>query len=391
MLEILNNNKEFTMTSLDVVDLVNKLRKEEGNTTKKEHKTLMRDIRKELEDLANAGVKDGYNFVLISYIDNSDREKPCYSMTKAGIMQMLNKESAYVRYKTQQYIEALENKIDNLSNINQVHTTTDYEKFVPNPLNRIDFTIEPITGAYKNLKIDIKKKGYNTEPIIVNELSNGKLLVIAGHHRWWSCKTTESKLRYIIDNTFTMETAILQDTTTSTRWENNNIYEYGLKLEIPYCQLFEEMYERYQGIICINNIWHLVGRFLSRKELKLERKYMQHSTLFNKIKVGKIDEAKQIVVTPNDKARLIKFLDKFVNFYSFTDYEPTAKHIENFIINYRYMCNDWDIIIKNWKKVNKHLDGDYPNCYNIYRNLKNATHGAYEIGLRLLINMTRIS
>ena len=94
MLEILNNNKEFTMTSLDVVDLVNKLRKEEGNTTKKEHKTLMRDIRKELEDLANAGVKDGYNFVLISYIDNSDREKPCYSMTKAGIMQMLNKESA---------------------------------------------------------------------------------------------------------------------------------------------------------------------------------------------------------------------------------------------------------------------------------------------------------
>lgn len=109
MNELMNN--EFTMTSLEVVDLVNKLRKEEGNTTKKEHKTLMRDIRKELEDLANAGVKDEYNFVLISYIDNSNREKPCYSMTKAGIMQMLNKESAYVRYKTQQYIEALENKI----------------------------------------------------------------------------------------------------------------------------------------------------------------------------------------------------------------------------------------------------------------------------------------
>ena len=33
-------------------------------------------------------------------------------MNKAGIMQMLNKESALVRYKTQQYIEALESKIE---------------------------------------------------------------------------------------------------------------------------------------------------------------------------------------------------------------------------------------------------------------------------------------
>ncbi|WP_170074475.1 ORF6C domain-containing protein [Paraclostridium dentum] len=32
-------------------------------------------------------------------------------MNKSGIMQMLNKESALVRYKTQQYIESLENKL----------------------------------------------------------------------------------------------------------------------------------------------------------------------------------------------------------------------------------------------------------------------------------------
>lgn len=307
-----------------------------------------------------------------------------------------DKENEQHRKEYQKQYKILKNKgedimLDNLNNINQIYITTDYDRFIANPLNRIDFITEPTTKQYKNLKMDIQSRGYNTEPIIVNESSNGKLLVVAGHHRWWSCKTTNSKLRYIIDNTFTMGTAILQDTTTSTRWENNNIYEYGLKLEIPYCMLFEEMYDRYQGVVCINNIWHLVSRFLSRKQFKLEGKYMQHSTLFNKIKVGKIDEVKQIVITPNDKARLIEFLDKFINFYSFTDYEPTAKHIENFIINYNYMCNNWDVIIKNWKKINKHLDGDYPNCYNIYRNMKNATHGAYEVGLRLLINMTRIS
>ena len=390
MLEILNNNKEFTMTSLDVVDLVNKLRKEEGNTVEKRHDHFMSSIKDEIKALQLLGIGHP-NFWESSYINKQNKKQPCYLMNKQGIMQMLNKESAYVRYKTQQYIEALENKVDDLSNINQVHTTTDYDKFIANPLNRIDFTIEPMTGAYKNLKIDIKKKGYNTEPIIVNELPNGKLLVIAGHHRWWSCKTTESKLRYIIDNTFTMETAILQDTTTSTRWDGNDIYEYGLKLEIPYCQLFKEMYDRYQGVVCISNIWHLVSRFLSRKQFKLEGVYTQHKNLFDKIKVGKIDEVKQIVITPNDKARLIEFLDKFVNFYSFTDYEPSVEHIENFIMNYNDIYNNWDVIIKNWRKVNKHLDGGYPNCWNIYRNMKNATHGAYGIGLRLLINMTRIS
>lgn len=72
----------------------------------------MASIRKEIESLRNAGIeiaalkiKEG------SYVDKNNQVRPCYKMDKAGIMQMLNKESALVRYKTQQYIEALENKI----------------------------------------------------------------------------------------------------------------------------------------------------------------------------------------------------------------------------------------------------------------------------------------
>ena len=111
MNELMNN--EVNMTSLEVVELVNKLRKEEGNEKIKEHKTLMRDIRNELETLKSLGIDNGYNFVLVEngYIDKKGEKRPCYKITKQGIMQMLNKESVYVRYKTQQYIEALENKI----------------------------------------------------------------------------------------------------------------------------------------------------------------------------------------------------------------------------------------------------------------------------------------
>ncbi|CEK33599.1 phage antirepressor protein,Uncharacterized phage-encoded protein,phage regulatory protein, Rha family,Phage regulatory protein Rha (Phage_pRha) [[Clostridium] sordellii] len=99
------------MTSLEVVELINNFREEEGNTTKKEHKTLMRDIRKELEALREVGIINENNFVPVSYIDVKGEKRPCFKMKKAGIMQMLNKESALVRYKTQQYIEKLEEKI----------------------------------------------------------------------------------------------------------------------------------------------------------------------------------------------------------------------------------------------------------------------------------------
>lgn len=108
----MSNENIVNMTSVEVVNLINNFREEEGNTIKKEHKTLMRDIRNEIGALKEVGIINENNFVPVKYIDAKGEERPCYKMNKAGIMQMLNKESALVRYKTQQYIEALENKIN---------------------------------------------------------------------------------------------------------------------------------------------------------------------------------------------------------------------------------------------------------------------------------------
>ena len=108
MNELMNN--EFNMTSLEVVELVNSLRKEEGNEKVKRHDVFLRDIRNEVNALSKLNI-DAHNFVEVEYIDAKGEKRPCYQLNKQGIMQMLNKESAYVRYKTQQYIEALENKI----------------------------------------------------------------------------------------------------------------------------------------------------------------------------------------------------------------------------------------------------------------------------------------
>ena len=109
----MTNEEVVTMTSLEVVDLINKFREEEQEfVVYKEHKTFMRDIRNEIEKLGKAGIEVQYNFVPYSYIAENGKTNPCYKMNKAGIMQMLNKESALVRYKTQKYIESLENRLN---------------------------------------------------------------------------------------------------------------------------------------------------------------------------------------------------------------------------------------------------------------------------------------
>lgn len=108
-LNVLNN--EITMLSLEVVDLINRFRIEEGNRKELLHKNFMASIKNEIETLEKSGIRAGLNFQLGKYADKNNQKRPCYQMNKSGVMQMLNKESALVRYKTQQYIETLENKI----------------------------------------------------------------------------------------------------------------------------------------------------------------------------------------------------------------------------------------------------------------------------------------
>lgn len=106
-----------TMTSLELVDLINKFRKEEydvGGKDYKEklHKTIMRDIRSELETMKALGVKEGeYNFVPTSFLDSQGKTQPCYELTRDGALQILNKESTYVRVATIKYINSLEEKV----------------------------------------------------------------------------------------------------------------------------------------------------------------------------------------------------------------------------------------------------------------------------------------
>ena len=109
----LTNDKELRITSVDLVDIINDFRELESNKTNKEyiklqHKDFIRKIRKEIEVLESLNLNGERNFSPTSYIDSQNKEQPCYSLNRDGMLQMLNSESTLVRYKTIEYINDLE-------------------------------------------------------------------------------------------------------------------------------------------------------------------------------------------------------------------------------------------------------------------------------------------
>lgn len=109
---LIGKDGQAVITSVELTQLINQFRVEEGNTTELQHKTLLESIRTEIKTLENAGIGQ-QNFLPTFYSDAQNKKRPCFEMNKAGVLQMLNKESAVVRYKTVQYIEKLEKKNKN--------------------------------------------------------------------------------------------------------------------------------------------------------------------------------------------------------------------------------------------------------------------------------------
>lgn len=164
-----NEGQAVTMTSLEVVELINKFREEEGNETEKRHDDFLRSVRKELETLVNAGIDSDRNFTVATYQDKQGKQRKCYHMTKAGIMQMLNKESALVRYKTQQYIEALEKELNKPKQLSpmellklQYKALEEHEQKIDQVKHELDDYIDnaPLFQVdCKEVQAEVRKKG----------------------------------------------------------------------------------------------------------------------------------------------------------------------------------------------------------------------------------------
>lgn len=106
-------NKELRIKSVELVDVINKFRCLEHGKSELKHDNLMKKIRKEVETLQELGLDSDVNFYVAKYLDEQGKERPCYELNRDGMLQMLNSESALVRYKTIEYINKLETKLNN--------------------------------------------------------------------------------------------------------------------------------------------------------------------------------------------------------------------------------------------------------------------------------------
>lgn len=109
MNELMNN--KFNMNHVELCELINKLRVEEGNEKKLRSCDLMTKIRKEVETLKSLGLDNERNFSLVEYKDKKGEMRKTFLMNRDGILQIAASESVYVRAKIIEYINALENKL----------------------------------------------------------------------------------------------------------------------------------------------------------------------------------------------------------------------------------------------------------------------------------------
>ncbi|WP_165000418.1 Rha family transcriptional regulator [Anaerophilus nitritogenes] len=90
------NKKEVTMTSLEV-----------SNIIQINHYQVMKGIRREIEQLKNAGIRAEDKFILGSYKDKNNQDRPCYILNRKGVMQIGARYKAEIRHKLIDYIEKL--------------------------------------------------------------------------------------------------------------------------------------------------------------------------------------------------------------------------------------------------------------------------------------------
>ena len=106
----LSNNK-CLMNHVELCELINKLRAEEGNRKELNKFDLLKKIRKEVETMKKLGLSTDRKFSVSEYKDKSGKTNPTFLMNRDGILQIASSESVYVRAKIIEYINALETKI----------------------------------------------------------------------------------------------------------------------------------------------------------------------------------------------------------------------------------------------------------------------------------------
>lgn len=109
-------NGELKIKSTELVEIINDFRKVESETTGRTyielaHYDFYKKIKRELAILKSLCLEGDGNISESTYVNSQNKIQPCFELNRDGMLQMLNSESALVRYKTIEYINKLEEKV----------------------------------------------------------------------------------------------------------------------------------------------------------------------------------------------------------------------------------------------------------------------------------------
>lgn len=103
---LLWNTKSQTMTSLELLGVINGYRRQFGYKSILQHKNLLRSIRNEFEEeIANNELKQTY------FIDSMNRKQPIFNLTHNQCLELLLLESSHVRRIVLKHLDELENRV----------------------------------------------------------------------------------------------------------------------------------------------------------------------------------------------------------------------------------------------------------------------------------------
>lgn len=171
-------NEDGFITSVDLVEIINYFREEEFNILKDKglnkknnvtlltHGDFIKKIKKELEVLKSLGLIGQGNISKSSYINSQNKEQPCFKLNRDGMLQMLNSESTIVRYKTVEYINELE---EQLNNAKETIDTVDEIVTKTGSLEEVEWKKIKKKSKFLTKEIHDKKTTYNQ---LINTMDN---------------------------------------------------------------------------------------------------------------------------------------------------------------------------------------------------------------------------
>lgn len=177
--------KKDKITSLEIVEEINRYRKEEGNRTNLQHKDLLKIIREEFSEEIGEG-----KISPTSYKDQWNREQPMFVLTLSQARQVLVRESKYVRKSVIHFLETLEEKIKNpFANLSiqqmMIATLQEQEKIVDRVEvleNKVDNEIRVDNGEQRKIQRAVATRIYQRLDI-VPELTEDKKYMFQAIYR----------------------------------------------------------------------------------------------------------------------------------------------------------------------------------------------------------------